>query len=88
MLNIFFKKKLCFIGLGLDEAEILLRWLLFRRKVLWKYFHPNQNDDFLGWFVEKEGMTKEGKRLLLNSSKLALIEFNTWDDIYKEIFDL
>ena len=62
-LHIFFNKSLFIVGLGLEESETFLRWLLIERA---KYFRKFHNKKHKGWFITKSNKSdknREGRRL-------------------------
>lgn len=79
----FFKKKLCIIGSRLDQSELVLRWLLLRRSLFWKYFDNNSccNTDS-GWFIYKDKKEDNGLNFFLNSIGITPIPVNEYSDIY------
>ena len=96
-LEIFFRKKLCIVGLGLGKDEIVLRWLLLRRKVLWNRL-VGSKDKTTGWYcyslktemkLSESIENKEeiqGKKMLLNSLGIVPVEFPTIEELYEQIF--
>ncbi len=88
-LKIFFEKRLVIFGLGLEENEIFLRWLLLQKK---RYRHILQNSDTddrdpeCGWYIATSSGMKEsgkGKKLFLNAVGIEVHEVKDYDAIYK-----
>ncbi len=84
-LKIFFQKPLFIFGLGLEENEIFLRWLLIQRK---KYFQSPIHAEKCGWYVmtpckDKDKETVEGKKLFLESVGIKVLKVKDYDAIYK-----
>ena len=83
----FFANKLIIIGLGLESAEIYLRWLLVRRYA-WRI---EQQIDWghHGYYVcVKESPLDKGQELFLESVGLKILKYDTWAQMYNELFDL
>ena len=65
-LHIVFNKSLFIFGLGLDETEVFIRWLLIERA---KYFRNFPQRKHKGWYISIKGENSsksEGKRFFLN----------------------
>lgn len=85
-LHIVFNKSLFIFGLGLDETEVFIRWLLIERA---KYFRNFPDRKHKGWFVMKNGensSTNEGKKFFLKSVGFEVIELDEYKAIYEEIW--
>lgn len=85
-LNIIFNKSLFICGLGLDESEVFLRWLLIMRA---KYFRATNNKKHKGWFImkkENKNSKDEGKRFFLNSVGIETIELSNYKLMYEDIW--
>ena len=89
-LHIVFNKSLLILGLGLDENETFLRWLLIERC---KYFRKYPERKHKGWYVckksgdEHEIQTEKGKRFFLEKIGFEVIEVDSYDDIYYKIWE-
>ncbi|MDY0016913.1 MAG: hypothetical protein RBS89_03660 [Candidatus Delongbacteria bacterium] len=85
-LQLIFNKSLFIFGLGLDENEIFLRWLLIQRK---KFYNKYNINDYEGWYITtKCDMCKNsGKKLFLESVGIEVIEVNDYKDIYEKIWE-
>lgn len=83
-LHIIFNKSLCIFGLGLEENEVFLRWLLIERA---KYFRKFPDRKKKGWYViKKENNTDDhlrGKKFFFERIGFEVIEVDNYDDIYK-----
>lgn len=85
-LHIVFNKSLFICGLGLDETEVFIRWLLIERA---KYFRNFPDRKHKGWFITKKddnSSTSEGKRFFLKSVGFDVIEVDDYKTIYEEIW--
>jgi hypothetical protein len=84
-LHIIFNKSLCICGLGLDESEIFLRWLLIERA---KYFRKYPDRKHKGWFIAKKdsSLHREGKIFFLQSVGFEVIELDDYHHIYEDIW--
>jgi hypothetical protein len=83
-LDIFFRSKLVFIGLGLQTQEVFLRWLLVQRK---RYLQKNRISDMGVWFVIPEsesGDAYSGRRAFLETLGVKIIEVPDYIHIYKK----
>lgn len=79
-LHLIFNCDLCIFGLGLDEQEIFLRWLLIERM---KYFKKNPEKKRRGWYICKKKELTSGKQFFLEKIGFEIIELKS----YKEIFE-
>ncbi|HWV75168.1 MAG TPA: hypothetical protein VN040_25790 [Pseudosphingobacterium sp.] len=83
-LDIVFKKSLCIIGLGLNENEVFLRWLLIERA---RYFKQFKEHTKKGWYistkVEDPDSRTLGKTIFLKSMGIDLIEEVDYKAIYE-----
>jgi len=85
-LHIIFNKSLFIFGLGLNENEIFIRWLLIERA---KYFRRFPQRKHKGWFlVNKENKDPfyKGKKFFLKSVGFEIIEVNNFKIIYEDIW--
>jgi len=85
-LNIIFNKSIFIVGLALDENEIFLRWLLIQRA---KYFHRFSDRKKQGWYLIKKGKENisDGKRFFLNSVGFEILEVDSYDVMYNDIWE-
>lgn len=83
-LHIIFNKSLCIFGLGLEENEVFIRWLLIERA---KYFKKFPDRVKGGWYVapriEKPGDRDIGKKKFLEGIGFKLIETENYIEIYE-----
>src|SRR3546814_19304421 len=74
-LHIIFNKPLCVFGLGMEENEVFIRWLLIERA---KYFKKFPNRQKRGWYVapkiEKPADKLIGKIKFLKGIGFEIIE--------------
>ncbi len=82
-LHIFFNKSLFIFGLGLDETEVFIRWLLIERA---KYYKKFDIKEYKGWYLATDGSVSEGKRFFLESVGFEVIEVENYDVIYRDIW--
>lgn len=85
-LHIIFNKSLFIFGLGLNENEVFIRWLLIERA---KYFRKFPRRKHKGWFLakrQKNDSFYEGKKFFLKSIGFEVIEVNSFKSIYEEIW--
>ena len=77
-LQIFFQKPLLIFGLGLNEDEVFLRWLLVERA---KYFYAFPEKLKKAWYVYS-GNENNGKLLFLNAVGVTPVAVPDYDAIY------
>jgi hypothetical protein len=83
-LDIFFRSKLVFIGLGLQTQEVFLRWLLIQRK---KYLQKNRIADMGVWFVipgSESGDAFSGRRAFLEALGVRILQVESYSHIYEK----
>ena len=78
-LHIVFNMPLLFFGLGLDENEVFLRWLLIERAY---YFHKFRNRRRSAWYVYKDDVPSSGKLFFLKGIGVEPVKVECFDDIY------
>jgi len=83
-LHIVFNRSLFIFGLGLDENEVFLRWLLIERA---KYFMKFPKRKMQGWYIAKNGSTSRGKKLFLEQVGIEVIELHDYADIYEHLWN-
>lgn len=81
-LHLMFNKSLFIFGIGLNEQEILLRWLLIVRK---SYF-DNIGSMHQSWYVCCKEDMNDGKRLFLESVGVETIILKDRKDIMENIW--
>lgn len=87
-LHIIFNKSLFIFGLGLDEQEVFLRWLLIERA---KYFKKFPDRKKKGWYVqikETDNKGNEGKKLFLNALGIDVLYVETLKEFYEDLWKL
>jgi hypothetical protein len=85
-LNVFFNKSLFIFGLGLDQNEVFLRWMLIERK---RYFMMNPNRQKEGWyiFIKEFNPVDQGKIFFLKQMGINVISFDTKEEFYINFWD-
>ena len=85
-LSPFFHNTLVIIGLGLPTSEFYLRWLLLERSVMKKEI-PDQVGK--GYYITagKDDITP-GFKAFLGDTSIELIEYDSWKDMYVELFGI
>ena len=86
-LHIIFNKSLLIFGLGLEENEVFLRWLLIERA---KYFKEFPNRKHQGWYVCKKNendKAHQGKKFFLDHIGVKMLEVESYKTIYEDIWD-
>ena len=78
-LHIIFHKSLFIFGLGLEENEVFLRWLLIQRAKYCRMY----NQPLVGWYINKE--IKSGKRFFLEQLGFNVIEITNYDTLYQAL---
>lgn len=82
-LHILFHRSLCIFGLGLEENEVFLRWLLIERAKYFKKFPARKKK---GWYIapkaEKPDDRTIGKIQFLQGMGFELVEADRYEDIY------
>ncbi|MDE5578611.1 MAG: hypothetical protein K2I85_01465 [Alistipes sp.] len=82
-LHIIFNRSLCIFGLGLDENETFLRWLLIERA---KYFKKFPERAKKGWYICRSNDLTNGKRFLLEHIGFEVVALDSYKDVYENIF--
>jgi hypothetical protein len=88
-LKILFEKDICIFGLGLDEQEVFIRWLLLERA---KYFKKNPSKSKQGWYVnfDKTNEFNVGKKFFLKSVGFKYVDYTSerkYDDFYQDFWN-
>lgn len=85
-LHILFNKSLIIFGLGLEENETLLRWLLIERK---RYFKEFPERELKGWYlhVNEHEQIAIGKRLFLESVGFEIVEVDSYLILYSYLWE-
>lgn len=79
-LHLIFNCDLFIMGLGLDEQETFLRWLLIERM---KYFRKFKNRKKNGWYICRECELTDGKQFFLERVGFEIIALESYDEIYE-----
>lgn len=84
-LDIVFNKSLFIFGIGLDEGEVFLRWLLIQRI---RYFRKHPNRIKKGWYITTKPSQDSdfGKIFFLEKVGIEVITVNDFKDIYHSIW--
>jgi len=85
-LNIFFNKSLFIFGLGLNQNEVFLRWMLIERK---RYYLMHPSKAKFGWYIDikEHSSTDEGKKFFLERLGVKVLSFDTKKDFYMNFWD-
>jgi hypothetical protein len=78
-LDIVFTKSLFIFGLGLEENEVFLRWLLIERARYFNKFPDRRRDS---WYVYTSDKEKQGKLFFLQGLGIKPVKANDYDDVY------
>jgi len=85
-LDLLFHKDLVIIGLGMDEVEVFVRWLLIERAKYFKRFPDRRRK---GYYIDIDdhipGTT--GKEMFLQAVGLESIRLSNYDDIYYHLWE-
>lgn len=84
-LHLIFNCSLCFIGVGLNENEVFLRWLLIERA---KYFQKFPERKKKGWYVCTQKEKNEGKRFFFENLGIEMVCLNDYNDIYNDLLEI
>lgn len=80
-LHIIFNTPLMIFGLGLEENEVFLRWLLIERARYFKKFPERKRE---AWYVHVGNLNSDGKQFFLEGVGVQPIRVASYDDIYGE----
>ena len=78
-LNVIFHKPLLIFGLGLDENEVFLRWLLIERA---RYFRNFPKRSKPAWYVHSDEAEGSGKLYFLEGVGVKSVRTRSYDEIY------
>ena len=78
-LHIVFNSPLLFIGLGLEENEVFLRWLLIERA---KYFRQFPQRKRLAWYAHVNEPADSGKLYFLKGVGVEPLTVESYDQLY------
>ena len=84
-LHIIFNKSLFVFGLGLEENELFLRWILIERI---KYFKKFPGRRHKGWYINRRSNneTDQGKKFFLERVGFEVIDVDDYAEIYEHIW--
>ena len=87
-LNIFLKRKLLIVGLGLEDQEVFLRWLLIQRGACRLRNTSAKALSITGWYVHclQEAMPC-AKQAFLESCGLKIVCVNCFAEVYGDVWD-
>lgn len=78
-LHVIFNTPLLIFGLGLEENEVFLRWLLIERARYFKKFPDRKKD---AWYVSTGDASSDGKKFFLEGVGVKYLHVNGYDEIY------
>ena len=78
-LHVIFNTPLLIFGLGLEENEVFLRWLLIERARYFKKF-PHRKKS--AWYVHNKPINNPGKQFFLDGVGIKTIQTNSYDELY------
>ena len=78
-LHIIFNTPLLIFGLGLEENEVFLRWLLIERA---RYFKKFPNREKQAWYVHSKSLDNPGKLFFLDGVGIEAVQVEGYDEIY------
>lgn len=82
-LDILFKKSLFIMGLGLNEDEVPLRWLLLQRE----RYNSMYNKGLKGWYVTcKDDEVSSNKRMFLENVGFNIIQIDDYRELYEDLW--
>ena len=83
-MHVIFNKSLCLFGIGMEENEVFLRWLLIERA---KYFKKFPERKKKGWYITKKSLAEnenhKGKKYFLKNIGFEIIEVEDYSRIYE-----
>lgn len=82
-LHLVFNRSLFIFGLGLEESEVFLRWLLIERA---RYFRKFPSRKKSGWYVCIDKPRNAGKELFLRKLGFDYVILDGYEDIYKGLW--
>jgi hypothetical protein len=79
-MHVVFNMPLLIVGLGLEENEVFLRWLLIERAKYFRQFPSRRHD---AWYVySDEDPPADGKRFFLRGIGIEPVRARNFDEIY------
>jgi hypothetical protein len=82
-LHLIFNRSLLIFGLGLEETEVFLRWVLIERA---KYFNRWPRRRKNAWYLCLEGSDNPGKKLFLEHLGIEYVEVEDYSVIYEDLW--
>lgn len=83
-LHILFNSALFIFGLGLEENEVFLRWLLIERAKYFKQFPERVKQ---GWYLCLRKPRNEGKELFLQKLGFGYSMVDSYTEIYQDLWE-
>ena len=83
-LHVVFNCDLFIFGLGLEENEVFLRWLLIERA---RYFRRFPKRKRQGWYLRTENEENRGRDFFLESLGFEILVVPDYADIYDRLWD-
>ncbi|MCU4157028.1 hypothetical protein J1N10_13645 [Carboxylicivirga sp. A043] len=87
-LHILFNKSIFILGLGLEENEVFIRWLLIERA---KFFNRFPERRKKGWYIttrNNDDLIYIGKKFFMQSVGIEVLEVEDYDVQYDKIWHL
>jgi len=78
-LHVILNTPLLIFGLGLEENEVFLRWLLIERARYFKKFPARKKD---AWYISTDETNADGKKFFLDGVGIKFVYANDYGDIY------
>lgn len=78
-LHVIFNTPLLIFGLGLEENEVFLRWLLIERARYFKKFPERRKS---AWYIHEKPIDNPGKQFFLNGVGIKTVQVAGYDEIY------
>lgn len=82
-IHLVFNKPLLFVGLGLAENEVFLRWLLIERAKYFRHFPDRVRDAWYVFVDDPRDDRQAGKHFFLESVGIRCIEAGSYGEIYE-----
>lgn len=80
-LHVIFNTPLLIFGLGLEENEVFLRWLLIERARYFKKFPERKKN---AWYVSTGESDSDGKKFFLDGVGIEYLKVNNYGEIYND----
>lgn len=82
-LHIFFNKSFFIFGLGLEQQEVFLRWLLIERA---KYFEKFPERKKKGWYIQTDKNANTAKNLFLKEVGIEVLHIENLKELYEDLW--